>query len=74
MNDTKARAEHEEEATEGFGPDFKPLSAEEAQRWRARQAPLSVWRVVGGQALVGVLVTLVAWLWGGSAALASSAA
>ena len=74
MHDTKARAEREEEATEGFGPDFKPLSAEEAQRWRARQAPLSVWRVVGGQALAGVLVTLVAWLWSGSIALASSAA
>lgn len=46
-------------------PDFKPLTAQEAQAWRDRNPPLSVWRVVAGQALMGVVVTLLAgWLSG----------
>lgn len=42
--------------------DFKPLSAQEAQAWRQRHPPLSVWRMVAAQAVVGLLVVLVAWL------------
>ena len=42
--------------------DFKPLTAQEAQEWRKRHPALSVWRVVMAQALVGVLVVVVAWL------------
>jgi len=42
--------------------DFKPLSAQEAQAWRQRNPASSVWRVVAVQAMVGVLVVLVAWL------------
>ena len=40
--------------------DFKPLTAQEAQEWRKRHPALSVWRVVMAQALVGVLVVVVA--------------
>lgn len=40
---------------------FKPLSADEALALRQRQPPLSPWRVVGWQAVVGLLVALLAW-------------
>ncbi|GAA3986034.1 ATP synthase subunit I [Comamonas faecalis] len=49
-------------AFEDAQDDFKPLTPQEAQEWRKRHPALSVWRIVGGQALVGVLVVLVAWL------------
>lgn len=42
-------------------PGFKQLSAEEAQALRQRQPPLSPWRVVVWQAVVGLLVALLAW-------------
>ncbi len=47
--------------------DFKPLSAEEAQRLRDRwqeQNPvaLSLWRILLWQVVVGCVVVLVAWL------------
>lgn len=41
--------------------DFKPLTAQEAQEWRRRHPTQSVWRLVAAQALMGVLVALVAW-------------
>ena len=50
-----------ETETEAEDSDFKPLTAQEAQQWRSRNPPVSMWRVVAGQALVGVLVALVAW-------------
>ena len=51
-----------ETATEAEDSDFNPLSAEEAQQWRRRNPPVSPWRVVAGQVLVGALVALLAWL------------
>ncbi len=54
--------------------DFKPLTAQQAEEWRRRQLPLSVWRIVAIQALVGVLVTLLAWWLAGRAAVAWSVA
>ncbi|MDZ7864681.1 ATP synthase subunit I [Acidovorax sp.] len=50
-----------ETETEAEDSDFKPLSAQEADQWRSRNPPVSMWKVVAGQALVGVLVALVAW-------------
>ncbi len=41
--------------------EFKPLTREEAQQWRARQPETSVWRVVMWQAVLSVLVSLIAW-------------
>jgi len=41
--------------------DFKPLSADEAQRLRARIAPTSLGKVLVWQVLVGSLVAVVAW-------------
>ncbi|MCJ0764609.1 ATP synthase subunit I [Variovorax terrae] len=42
-------------------PDFKPLTAEEAQQLREKDPPVSPWRVVAGQVVVGLLVALAAW-------------
>lgn len=63
--------ETEAEAEES---DFKPLTAQEAEQWRSRNPPISVWKVVAGQALVGVLVALVAWALTGRASVGWSAA
>ena len=54
--------------------DFNPLTAEEAQQWRQRNAPVSPWRVVVGQVLVGSLVALLAWLVSGRLSVGWSAA
>lgn len=43
-------------------PEFKPLTREQAQQWRASQPALSVWRLVGVQVLVGVLAGLSVWV------------
>ncbi|MBD9584926.1 ATP synthase subunit I [Delftia sp. DLF01] len=59
---------------EGEDSDFKPLTSEEAQEWRARNPQMSVWRFVVVQAVVGVLVALVAWLVTGRAEVGWSAA
>ena len=50
--------ETEAEAEES---DFKPQTAQEAQEWRRRHPAPSVWRLVAAQALMGVVVALVAW-------------
>ena len=42
-------------------PEFKQLSAEEAKALRESMPSLSPWRVVGMQAMVGVLVALATW-------------
>ncbi|GAD21807.1 ATP synthase subunit I [Acidovorax sp. MR-S7] len=58
---------------EAEDPDFKPLAAQEAQEWRSRHPAVSVWRIVGSQAGVGVLVALSAWLLTGQVQVAWSA-
>ena len=52
-----------ETETEAEDSDFKPLTAQEAEQWRRRNPPVSPWKVVLGQSLVGVVVALVAWMW-----------
>lgn len=42
-------------------PPFHRLSAAEAQRLRQDHPPVSPWRVVAGQAAVGLVVALAAW-------------
>ncbi|EZP48519.1 ATP synthase subunit I [Delftia sp. RIT313] len=59
---------------EGEDSDFKPLTSEEAQEWRTRNPQMSVWRFVVVQAVVGVLVALLAWLVTGRAEVGWSAA
>ncbi len=53
-------------------PEFKPLTREEAQQWRSRQPWLSPWRLVGVQALVGLIVAVLGWLLTQSASVAWS--
>jgi ATP synthase protein I len=53
---------------------FEPLSAEQVAQLRERQPLLSVWRVVGTQVLVGLLVSALTWWVSGREALAYSAA
>ncbi|MFA7557397.1 MAG: ATP synthase subunit I, partial [Hydrogenophaga sp.] len=43
-------------------PEFKPLTREQAQQWRAGQPELSLWRLVGVQVLVGLVSGALAWL------------
>lgn len=63
-----------DEATEAEESDFEPLTAQQAQEWREHQAPLSVWRLLAGQAMVGMLVALLAWGLTGRAVAGWSAA
>lgn len=63
-----------ETETEAEESDFKPLTAQEAEQWRRRNPPLSLWKLVVGQAVVGALVALVAWAVTGQAAAGWSAA
>ena len=47
---------------EAQAPAFKALTREEAQALRERDPPLSPWRVIVGQVVVGVVVALLAAL------------
>ena len=67
---TKIAPETEAEAEDS---DFKPLTAQEAHEWRRRHPAVSVWRLVGMQAVAGVLVSLVAWAVSGEVPVAWSA-
>ena len=40
---------------------FKPLSPDQAQALRAKHPPMSPWRVVGSQAVAGVVCAAIAW-------------
>lgn len=61
-------------ANEGLEPDFKPLSAEEAQAWRQNNPQASPWRVLLLQVGVGALLALLTGLVSGQWHLAASAA
>ena len=43
-------------------PEFRRLSAQEVRQLREDNPPVSPWRVVSGQVMVGLLVALAAWL------------
>ncbi|MFN7727365.1 MAG: ATP synthase subunit I [Rubrivivax sp.] len=58
---------------EAVEPEFKPLSAEEAQALRVRLKLMSPWLVVAVQAGLGVLAVCVAWLWAGDRSTVLSA-
>lgn len=53
---------------------FKPLTSEEAEKIRQAHPSLSLWSVLAGQAVVGVLVALAAWVLTGQPAIGWSAA
>ena len=41
--------------------DFKPITAEQASELRTKNPSVSPWRVIAGQAVVGLVVALVTW-------------
>jgi ATP synthase protein I len=62
-NQTEIEATSQVDETE----DFRPMTAQEAQAWRASQPTLSVWKVVGVQLMLAQLLALSASLiWGRS--------
>ena len=67
---------HASSAQSVDGPDeteFKPLTAGQAKVLREKNPPVSPWRVIAGQALVGLLVALAAWATTGKASAGWSA-
>jgi len=54
--------------------DFRPLTAEEAQKLRLQQPLLSIWRVVLAQVVVGLTVAAFTWIFTGRVSAAWSAA
>lgn len=54
--------------------DFTPLTAEQAQALREKNTSATPWQVVAAQVLVGMLVSLAAWLLTGRSVVAWSAA
>lgn len=59
---------------EAVEPEFRPLTAEEAQALRERNPSLSPWWVVGAQVAVGALAAMLAWLLTGKPSVAWSTA
>ncbi|MBC7380539.1 MAG: ATP synthase subunit I [Burkholderiaceae bacterium] len=49
----------QEEAQE---PEIRRLSAQDVRELREKNPPVSPWRVIAGQVMVGLLVALAAWL------------
>jgi ATP synthase protein I len=75
MSDTKARAR----GADGWDDDnedaahFRPMTRQEAQAFRQQHPQVSVWSVVGAQAVVGAVVAVAAWLLSGDPVVAASA-
>jgi ATP synthase protein I len=58
---------------EAADASFKSLTREQAAGLRAKEPPVSPWRVVAAQAAVGVLAALIGWLLTGRSEVAWSA-
>lgn len=71
---TGAPSDTPDASDEGFEPEFKPLSAEEAQAWRQHNPQASPWRVLLLQVGVGALLALMMGLFTGEWKLAVSSA
>jgi ATP synthase protein I len=61
------------DAGDAADEQYKPLTAKEAAAFRAKHPQLSVWRVVGAQAVVGAGAALLTWLFGGGQGFTLSA-
>jgi ATP synthase protein I len=66
---TRIQAEDQENVQD----TFEPLTAEQAAELRKQQPLLSVWRVVGVQAVLGLLVAVLVWFVSGRMAAVYSA-
>lgn len=56
----------------GQEDDFKPLTREEAQQWRASQPRYAYWGVLGWQVLLAVLAAVMAWVLSARTAVVAS--
>mgnify|MGYP002720479810 FL=1 len=56
-----------------FDEEFKPLTAEEARQWRSAHPAVSPWWVIAWQLVVGVVLAVLAGLWGGKVVAVSVA-
>lgn len=61
-------------ADEGLEPEFKPLTAEQAQAWRLKNPSASPWRVLALQVFVGALLAVLTGWVSGQFRLAASVA
>ncbi|RYF57097.1 MAG: ATP synthase subunit I [Comamonadaceae bacterium] len=68
MNNNAPESEDDVEVS-----DFKPLTAEEAQRLREQNPEPSPWWVIAAQVASGLIVALVAWAWSRQPVAAGSA-
>ena len=66
--------EKEDEDANGFGPDFKPLTRQQAQQLSRELRSVSPWKVIAVQSGVGLLVALAAWGLSGRSSAGWSAA
>ena len=64
----------EDSANADLEPEFKPLTAEQAQAWRQQHPMASPWRVVWLQVLVGALLAVLTGVVSGQSRLAASVA
>jgi len=65
MSDRTLRSDRWDDDDEAGRPPFKALTRQEAQALRAKNPPVSPWRVVVVQSVVGVAVAALVWLiWG----------
>ena len=55
-------------------PEYKPLTAAEAQVWRLKNPALSPWRIIGLQAGVGMAMVVLTWLLTDGSGLVASVA
>jgi ATP synthase protein I len=65
MSDRTLRSDRWDDDDEAGQPPFTALTRQEAQALRAKDPPVSPWRVVAVQSVVGVALAAVVWLiWG----------
>ena len=72
MTRTPSPGAHGLDATEDDEPKFKPLTREQAQQLRQDSPSISVWAVLVGQLLAGLLAAGVAWGFTGKSQVALS--
>jgi len=73
MSDRKPRSDAWDDEWGSDQPPIRALSRQEAQALRARHPPVSPWRVVLVQAVVGAVVAALGWLITGDQAVGLSA-
>ena len=74
MKIAPATANRHDASHEVDEPEFKPLTADEVKVLREKKPSVSPWRVLAVQAVVGLVIALLAWIAVGKASAGFSAA